>query len=162
MVKILKPRIWKKLYKKLQAIPAFLFILPAFAFLLFLESNSSFNAHAISVINNSSNESSIRCQNPQITDGDTFRCNGYRIRLAGIDTPEMPGHCRTGRNCTSGDPYAARDFLHSISRGLVTCQSVDTDHYGRTVARCRTDHEDLSCAMLKANYAVRRYGHISC
>lgn len=32
-----------------------------------------------------------------VTDGDTIRCNGERIRLLGIDTPELPGHCRQGR-----------------------------------------------------------------
>jgi endonuclease YncB( thermonuclease family) len=39
-----------------------------------------------------------------VTDGDTIRCNGERIRLLGIDTPELPGHCRKGRDCVSGDP----------------------------------------------------------
>ena len=34
-----------------------------------------------------------------VTDGDTIRCDGEPIRLLGIDTPEVPGHCREGRDC---------------------------------------------------------------
>lgn len=31
-----------------------------------------------------------------LTDGDTIRCIGERIRLLGIDTPELPSHCWMG------------------------------------------------------------------
>lgn len=104
----------------------------------------------------------LRCQNPYIIDGDTFSCNNKRIRLAGIDAPEMPGHCKEGRRCTEGDPYAAKDFLHSLSRGLVICHAVDIDGYGRLVARCEANDRDLSCAMVESSHAIRRYGSINC
>jgi endonuclease YncB( thermonuclease family) len=46
-----------------------------------------------------------------VTDGDTIRCGDERIRLLGIDAPELPGHCRSGRNCAPGDPYASTSSL---------------------------------------------------
>ncbi len=104
----------------------------------------------------------ITYQNPFITDGDTLRCGGHRIRLAGIDAPEMPGHCRTGRRCTPGDPYASRDYLKAISRGEVRCYALNQDTYGRTIARCTSAQGDLSCAMKNAAHAVQRYGGVSC
>ena len=104
----------------------------------------------------------ITCTDPVISDGDTFRCGAHRIRLAGIDAPEMPGHCRPGRACTPGDPFAAQAFLRALARGVVTCRRTDTDHYGRIVARCEAGGQDLSCAMINAGHAVRRYGSISC
>ncbi|MCC7036354.1 MAG: thermonuclease family protein [Alphaproteobacteria bacterium] len=104
----------------------------------------------------------ISCQSPHIIDGDTLTCDGQRIRLEGIDAPEMPGHCRTGRSCTPGDPYAAKDYLESISRGLVSCHPIKKDVYGRTVARCESGSRDLSCAMIAADHAVRRYSVILC
>ena len=102
------------------------------------------------------------CDNPSITDGDTLKCNGVRIRLVGIDAPEMPGHCRAGRKCIQGDPYAAQGHLESITRTRVKCFSQGHDHYGRTLARCEADGIDLSCEMIKSGHAERRYSFILC
>ncbi len=102
------------------------------------------------------------CIAPVVLDGDTFDCGGVRIRLAGIDTPEMPGHCRAGRTCTEGDPFAARDALAALTRGEVVCRQTDVDVYNRMVARCIASNVDLSCAMLDSGHAVRRYGRITC
>lgn len=104
----------------------------------------------------------ITCDSPRIIDGDTFDCGGVRIRLQGIDAPEMPGHCRPGRQCTPGNPFAAQQTLVQLTRGPVACQRTATDVYGRTVARCTSGGQDLSCAMLAAHRAVHRYGAIDC
>jgi len=104
----------------------------------------------------------ITCSGPRITDGDTFRCGGERVRLTSIDTPEMPGHCRPGRRCVDGDPYAARSYLQTLTRGRVTCDVLDRDHYGRAIARCRSAQNDLSCEMFRAGYAEARYGGRPC
>ena len=29
-----------------------------------------------------------------VVDGDPLRCGSERVRLLGIDAPELPGHCR--------------------------------------------------------------------
>jgi len=104
----------------------------------------------------------LTCNAPSITDGDTFRCDGERVRLTSIDAPEMPGHCREGRTCTPGNPYSAASYLHSITRGTVECRVLDRDVYGRAIGRCRSRGRDLSCAMIEAGHAVPRYGGLSC
>lgn len=105
----------------------------------------------------------IVCSSAEVTDGDTIRCGQNSIRLEGIDAPEMPGHCRPGRRCTPGDPYASQANLEQlIGRSEVLCEQTDTDQYGRIVARCTAKGEDLSCAQVRAGYAVKRYGWISC
>lgn len=109
-----------------------------------------------------SNTESIVCASPYIIDGDTFSCNNTRIRLYGIDAPEMPDHCRKGRRCTSGNPYKSKDHLETLTRDTVTCAAIEIDHYGRTIARCTSKGEDLSCAMVEAGHAVKRYGTLSC
>ena len=106
---------------------------------------------------------SFTCEKIRVIDGDTFDCDGRRIRLAGIDAPKMPGHCRKGRDCTPGDPHASTETLSKAMRWkTVTCRPSDTDVYGRTIARCTAGTRDLSCAQLEAGSAVRRYGWIWC
>ena len=108
---------------------------------------------------------SFACLNPSHHDGDNIRCGNVAgsMRLHGIDAPEMPGACRPGRACTPGDPYAARDYLRSLTSGrTVRCDIVDVDHYGRKVVDCTADGEKLGCAMIAGGHAVERYGSAGC
>ncbi len=74
----------------------------------------------------------------------------------------MPSSCRPGRECTPGDPYAARDYLAQLARDGISCSTTGQDRYGRTLARCTAKGVDLLCAMIKAGHAVMRYSKLSC
>lgn len=89
-----------------------------------------------------------------VTDGDTIRCNGERIRLLGIDAPELPGHCRTGRHCAPGDGYASKRSLSDAMIGTIHISRVGEDHYGRTLAILSSDRGDLSCWQLEHGQAI--------
>lgn len=105
------------------------------------------------------------CADAAHHDGDNVRCSNVdkAIRLQGIDAPEMPGACRPGRACTPGDPFAARDYLRSLTAGRdVRCEAEGRDDYGRIIARCEADGIDLSCAMIASGHAVPRYAPIAC
>ncbi|KQN37026.1 nuclease [Sphingomonas sp. Leaf407] len=89
-------------------------------------------------------------------DGDTLRCGRERIRLLGIDAPELPGHCRRGRQCVEGDPVASKAALAAaIARGPATIVRRGRDRYGRTLARVRVNGVDLSAAQVRSGMAVR-------
>lgn len=97
-------------------------------------------------------------------DGDTIKCAPPigNVRLAAIDAPEMPGHCRRGRDCAPGNPFVTRDVLTYLlgqyDGKQVSCLVVDAnpdrkgfqerDHWGRYVARCSVDGKDLSETLL--------------
>ena len=103
------------------------------------------------------------CSAVSVTDGDTFRCDGRRVRMEGIDAPELPGHCREGRDCVAGDPFASTSNLQRIiGAGEVVCRTTDTDRYGRTVARCFAGETDLSCEQVRGGFAKYRYAWINC
>lgn len=90
-----------------------------------------------------------------VTDGDTVRCGDERIRLLGIDAPELPGHCRQGRICAPGDPHAStRSLATAMEKGPIWIIRLGTDRYGRTLAMLRAGKVDLSCHQLSTGHAV--------
>lgn len=94
------------------------------------------------------------CASPTVTDGDTLRCGQERIRLLGIDAPELPGHCRRGRACVKGDPFASkRSLARGVALGRVRVQPIATDRYGRTIAVVRAGGVNLSCWQLRTRNA---------
>lgn len=94
--------------------------------------------------------------NCRVIDGDTLHCDGGRVRLLGIDAPELPGHCRQGRDCASGDPFESTESLkHGLGDGSsVRIERVGTDRYGRTLAMVLGQVGDLSCWQLAHNEAI--------
>lgn len=164
---------WKQAQKRRQRSrrkrlrPKYILLGCAFIFLFYaqtLKNNDTptpIASRTIETVEKSHTES-IVCASPYIIDGDTFSCGNTRIRLYGIDAPEMPDHCRKGRRCTPGNPFKSKDYLESLTRGTVTCTAIEIDHYGRTIARCASKENDLSCAMVEAGHAVERYGTLSC
>lgn len=103
------------------------------------------------------------CDRHRVIDGDTVHCGDISVRLASIDSPEMPGHCRRGRTCVPGDPIASKTNLETlIAGGEIICRQTDTDRYGRVVAFCSVKERDLSCAQVEGGFAIIRYGELRC
>lgn len=86
-------------------------------------------------------------------DGDTLRCGSERIRLIGIDAPEMPGHCHRRRKCVAGDPIASKSSLYGAAKGRLAIKRFGKDRYGRTLALVRGANGDLSCWQIRAGHA---------
>lgn len=86
-------------------------------------------------------------------DGDTIVAASEHIRLTAIDAPEMPGHCRKGRDCAPGDPFAAKAALADDLRGVLTIERLGLDRYGRTVGDVFSDGRSLSCLQLATGHA---------
>ena len=61
-----------------------------------------------------------------VVDGDTLRINGERVRLLGIDAPEIHG-CRQGRVCASGDGQASKRSLEAMMGGRISVRRVGQD-----------------------------------
>lgn len=97
----------------------------------------------------------------RIIDGDTLEVAGVRIRLFGIDAPEMDQTCEWPNktiSCGNMSKLAMMDLL--ATGGNVTCEPIEKDRYGRTVATCiAPDGFDISWNMVYTGWALayRRY-----
>jgi endonuclease YncB( thermonuclease family) len=98
----------------------------------------------------------IACTNPSVHDGDTIRCGTERVRLFGVDAPEV----RRGQKPAEAFAYDARDELIRLTRGRVGCRFVERDRYGRFVGKCWSSvSPDVNAALIRSGFATeyRRY-----
>jgi endonuclease YncB( thermonuclease family) len=91
----------------------------------------------------------------RVIDGDTVTVGGETVRLFGIDAPEAEQTCTTG----AGDPWpcgewAAAEVAARYDGARVTCERLDTDRYGRIVARCHEGATDIAEAIVAAGLAL--------
>jgi endonuclease YncB( thermonuclease family) len=88
------------------------------------------------------------------TDGDSIRIDNTRIRLNGIDAPELEQICkRGGKTYLCGEN--ARDALLSlILHNQITCRSAGRDKYKRVLAKCSIGDVDVGARMVASGWAL--------
>jgi endonuclease YncB( thermonuclease family) len=96
---------------------------------------------------------------PRIIDGDTIHIGKTKIRLHGIDAPEMRQTCITDSKRWSCGKAATAALKHMIGDGDVICIRHEQDRYGRIVAVCRASEVNLNARMVLEGWALayRRY-----
>ena len=96
----------------------------------------------------------------RVVDGDTLDVGAVRVRLHGIDAPEL------GQICTNPDgatwdcgTWVADQVRARIATREARCETVDTDRYGRTVATCRVAGQDVGRMLVTDGLALayRKY-----
>jgi endonuclease YncB( thermonuclease family) len=85
------------------------------------------------------------------TDGDTLRCGQERVRVMGLDAPELRRpRCPAERSLAR----AARDRLAGLVAQGVTLRPMGRDRYGRTLAVVRTrDGRDVAAVLIREGLA---------
>jgi endonuclease YncB( thermonuclease family) len=99
---------------------------------------------------------------PCIVDGDTVEIGQLKIRLAGIDAPETDQICLDANEKKWACGISARDELIGHSHGQPwECDTTGTDQYGRSLANCFIEGEDVSAWMVRSGWALSfvRYSH---
>lgn len=93
-------------------------------------------------------------------DGDTIRLGRERIRLVGIDAPELAQDCRDHAGVDWACGIAARALMRQLlGQGDVACVPQGRDRYGRVLAHCRGGAGDLGSAMMTAGLAIADGGY---
>jgi len=94
-----------------------------------------------------------------VTDGDTIRIDGERIRFSGIDAPELKQTCLYQDIEFQCGEFSKNLLIEKIANQNVNCVREGTDQYGRTLAECFIGQESLSRFLVRAGYAFayRKY-----
>lgn len=95
----------------------------------------------------------------RIVDGDSLELGGVRIRLAGIDAPELDQRCELEGQAHPCGREAREHLVHLVAGRPVTCSSRDDDRYGRRLGRCRAGDTDLNAEMVRTGWAVAYGGY---
>ena len=101
----------------------------------------------------------VKSQDIKITDGDSIRINGEKIRFSGIDTPELRQTClKQGIQVPCGIE-AKQILIDKIADNKIVCIREGKDQYKRSLAECFVNDESLSSYLVKSGYAFayRRY-----
>jgi endonuclease YncB( thermonuclease family) len=96
----------------------------------------------------------------RVIDADTWDVGGKRVRLYGIDAPELAQTCTNRQGVEWACGRWATDQVRARYGGRVaTCSAVTTDRYGRIVARCFIAGRDVGRALVSDGlaFAYRRY-----
>ena len=95
-----------------------------------------------------------------VIDGDTIDVAGERVRLHGIDAPELDQKfwCQ-GKRLACGEMALAA--LEALTAGVeLRCEIIERDRYGRLVAKCFSPNGiDIGRRLVSAGWALayRRY-----
>ena len=108
---------------------------------------------------------------PKIIDGDTVHINTNKIRLEGIDAPEIKQKCKKpflkvsaiigfefNKNYSCG-VVAKMKLIGKINNSKIKCISASKDRYKRYLATCYKDKINLNKWMVRSGNAVayKRY-----
>ena len=106
--------------------------------------------------------------NAQIIDGDTIKINSKKIRLYGIDAPELKQMCKKPYltiiffTFTKDYPcgkISTQKLQNKINNKVVTCKILDIDRYKRLIGECYKRNLNLNSWLVSNGYAVayRKY-----
>eukprot|EP01036_Dinobryon_divergens_P001449 gene1449-biopygen1276 len=89
----------------------------------------------------------------RVVDGDSLESTTQRLRLRGIDAPELRQMCGADETVTCG--RNARTALAALLHEGITCRTQGTDRFGRGLATCETKAgADVARILVLAGQAV--------
>jgi len=90
----------------------------------------------------------------RVVDGDSLALGDRRLRLKGIDAPELAQRCHKD-GFEYGCGIESASFLKGlVGRHTVDCRGEGRDRYGRDLVRCSAGGVDINETMVRSGHAV--------
>jgi endonuclease YncB( thermonuclease family) len=89
----------------------------------------------------------------RIVDGDTFVLGDKKIRLWGMDAPELHQKCLAKTKEVPCGKAAQMVLAGIFKSGPVICETIDIDRYKRIVGRCMINDLDVAATMVRLGWA---------
>ena len=89
-----------------------------------------------------------------IIDGDTLKINGTKIRLVGVDAPEISQTCKTHGHIENCGEIVKLRLVQATSNEDTICYSHGKDFYGRILAECYVNDININKWLLREGLAV--------
>ena len=90
----------------------------------------------------------------QVIDGDTIQIGALRIRLSGIDTPELHQTCTRNDSIWKCGRESAEMTAHLIDEKSVRCIGNVYDMYDRLLAVCFSHHGNINSILVRKGMAL--------
>ena len=103
---------------------------------------------------NTSSAQAVITGRATIIDGDTVRIAGKRIRLKGIDAPEIKQLCRLDQSSVQCGHQSRTALADKIGSAAIRCEISGTDKYERALGTCFLGTVDLNQWMVEQGWAV--------
>ncbi|MCG6856796.1 MAG: thermonuclease family protein, partial [Salaquimonas sp.] len=103
----------------------------------------------------------------RVSDGDSLEIAGQRLRLVGIDAPEMAQTCRDASGTVECGRSARFHLLGLVAGKRVTCTGTQYDRYDRLLATClarnavgpTSEGIELNASMVRDGWAIAYGGY---
>ncbi len=91
---------------------------------------------------------------PRIVDGDSLVFKGEKVRLKGIDAPELQQKCEKKGQTWACGRAATTALRKMINRKKVDCKGGEFDRHERLLATCFVENVNLNEKMVRQGWAV--------
>lgn len=90
----------------------------------------------------------------RVVDGDSLIMQGEKLRLVGIDAPELSQTCLNENGVAYGCGKVAKTVLQTLIDVSLRCVGNQRDRYQRLLVQCNTASIDINRAMVHRGWAV--------
>ncbi|MCF6443926.1 thermonuclease family protein [Nereida sp. MMG025] len=91
----------------------------------------------------------------RVIDGDTFDVGTTRVRIHGIDAVEIGQTCQTEQGTRWDCGTFVKETVRARYDGIqARCERIETDRYGRAVAKCFVADEDIGATLVSDGLAL--------